>query len=257
MAHIPRLYVSGSLENGAEFDLDTNQAQYLTRVMRLGSGATIRVFNGRDGEWLAELVVTGKHAQARPKKSTRVQSPSPDLTLLFAPLKRTRTELLVEKATELGVSRIIPVITDYTQSSRVRIDRLEAHALEAAEQTERLDIPVIDEPVSLSALVSNWDKAQGIIYCDEAHQAVPMAERLSSVGNTCRTVLIGPEGGFSPKEQSMLRSHDFVYPVTLGPRILRAETAAISALTLWQSVLGDWQSDPYVPSTDKLAGGPS
>ena len=250
MSSPPRIYIDAPLEEGQAVSLDEKQSKYLTRVMRLEDGADLRVFNGRNGEWRARLVQeSAKKVQVEPVACTREQYAAPDLTLLFAPLKKARTDFVVEKACELGVRRIQPVMTEFTQSSRVRSDRLQAVVIEAAEQTERMDIPTVEDDVSLWKALDHWNPTLPLYYCDEAGEALPMAEVLSHAKETAAGLLIGPEGGFSAAERERLRSLSFVRPVTLGPRILRAETAVVSALTLWQSLVGDWRNDPYLPET--------
>lgn len=247
MSHIARLFVDSALECDQEIRLPEGQSKYLLRVMRLNEGAKVRVFNGADGEWLCRLKPDGKTAVLAPLQQVRPQTRGPDLTLLFAPIKKARTDFIVEKATELGVSEIRPVFTDYTQASRIRTDRMQAQVIEAAEQTERMDLPQIKDGSTLDKTLADWDPAVPLIYCDEASSAEPMANHLNQLRDRPAGLLIGPEGGFSPKERKMLRALEFVIPITLGPRILRAETAVVSALTLWQSLLGDWQKAPYLP----------
>ncbi len=249
MSHIARIYVEDALEAGVAILLPEAQGKYLTRVMRLAEGAKIRVFNGQDGEWSAEISLSGKKVSVRPTAQSRQQESALGLTLLFAPIKKSRTDFIVEKATELGVRKIMPVITDYTQSNRVRTDRMRLLAIEAAEQTERMDIPRIAEAAPLAKALANWDADIPLIYCDEAGETAPLQNAVSRFPDRKAGLLVGPEGGFSPKEQKMLRALDFVIPITLGPRILRAETAVVSALTLWQSLVGDWQKAPYLPET--------
>ena len=249
MSSVSRLYVDAPLTSGQPVALDDNQSKYLMRVMRLAAGDEVRVFNGRDGEWSAKLVPeSAKKASLEPVRQTRAQVEVPDLTLLFAPLKKARTDFVVEKACELGVRQIQPVMTEWTQASRVRTDRLQATVIEAAEQTERMDIPVVLDDMPLARALDAWDGRAPLYYCDEAGEGSAMADVLSKAGRGGPAgLLIGPEGGFSLAERKMLRSLDFVVPVTLGPRILRAETAVVAALTLWQSSVGDWQDNPYLP----------
>ncbi len=247
MSHIARIFVDSPLKAGAVIDLDEAQSRYLLKVMRLSEGALVRVFNGADGEWACTLVRQGKTARLTASRQTRPQTDGPDIKLLFAPIRRTRTELIIEKATELGVSDIQPVRTAYTQISKLRLDRFALIAAEAAEQTERLDLPRLKDLASLADVLADWDPAIPLIYCDEGGTAAAMEDHGDRLKNAPCGLLIGPEGGFSPKEQQMLRSLDFVVPITLGPRILRAETAAIAALTLWQSLFGDWREAPYLP----------
>ncbi|NQY14015.1 MAG: 16S rRNA (uracil(1498)-N(3))-methyltransferase [Henriciella sp.] len=249
MSHIARIYVTDALNKNEDFALPDAQSKYLIRVMRLVDGAIVRAFNGRDGEWQCVLRVNGKIAVLEPQDQTRPQSAGPDLTLLFAPIKKARTDFIVEKATELGVRHIRPVLTEYTQSQRVRTDRMRLLTIEAAEQTERMDLPEIYEAETLPKMLAKWDQNTPLIYCDEGADAAPMRELQSQLSDRPAGLLIGPEGGFSPREREILRSLDYVLPITLGPRILRAETAVVSALTLWQSQVGDWQKAPYLPQT--------
>lgn len=254
MATIPRLYVKSDLRENGFAALDDAQAKYLTRVMRLSTGDHVRVFNGRDGEWDAVIdMVEGRTVLLKAVARTKDQDTLPNLTLLFAPLKKARTDYVVEKATELGACVIRPVITARTQSERVRVERLQKIALEAAEQTERLDVPVVEAPVALNALQEVIDPGASLYFCDEAGndpsapwgggmgRAEPMLGVVSGrTEEKAAAILIGPEGGFTPEERAWLRSLPNVTPVTLGPRVLRAETAAVAALTLWEAALGDW-----------------
>ena len=250
MSHIARLYVEDRLETDQSVTLGADQSRYLTRVMRLQTGAKVRVFNGTDGEWLCELGGTPKSVILSPLHRVREQSTGPDLELLFAPIKKARTDFIIEKATELGVKSIQPVITDYCQSSRVRVDRFRSLAIEAAEQTERMDLPRVADAQPLPNALAAWPDDRILIFCDESAEAAPLANHLDALRGKPASILIGPEGGFSPKERELLRSLDFVISITLGPRILRAETAVVSALTLWQSLLGDWQNSPYLPDSE-------
>ncbi|MAN73212.1 MAG: 16S rRNA (uracil(1498)-N(3))-methyltransferase [Henriciella sp.] len=250
MSSVPRLFIDADLAAGAATPVSDNQANYLLRVMRLSEGDEVRVFNGRDGEWLSRLrPESGKRASIVPERQTRPQVETPDLTLFFAPLKKARTDFVVEKACELGVRRIQPVMTERTQSSRVRRDRLQSVVIEAAEQTERMDVPEVFDDITLQAALEAWPDGQPLYYCDEAGDARPMRNVLEEARGGAAGLLIGPEGGFSPKERDWIRKHPNIQPVTLGPRILRAETAVVAALTLWQSGVGDWQEHPYLPET--------
>ena len=251
MSSVPRLFIDAALSSGEMVALSDNQANYILRVMRLGEGSPVRVFNGRDGEWRAAVVPqSGKRASIVPERQSRPQVETLDLTLFFAPLKKARTDFVVEKACELGVRRIQPVMTERTQSSRVRRDRLQSVVIEAAEQTERMDVPEVFDDVPLISALEGWPSSKPLYYCDEAGDARPMREVLSEASDTAAGILIGPEGGFSPKEREWLRKIEHIQPVTLGPRILRAETAVVAALTLWQSCVGDWQEHPYLPETE-------
>ena len=246
MSHIARLYVEMDLSRAASIRLEDAQSRYLLKVMRLSEGAKVRVFNGRDGEWVCALSREGKSAVLTPQTQTRAQYTGPELMLLFAPIRRTRTEFIIEKATELGAARLQPVRTEYTQTSKLRLDRLESIAIEAAEQTERLDLPEIAEMAPLSSVLADWNRSIPLVYCDEGGSVAALSEQSAALKGKPCGLLIGPEGGFSQRERQMLRGLDFVVPITLGPRILRAETAVVAALTLWQSSFGDWQEAPYL-----------
>lgn len=247
----PRLYLDQALSEECLLTLDKDQSHYLSSVMRRSVGDGVRLFNGRDGEWAGQILEASRKAvRVKVRERLREQAGVPDLWLCFAPVKKARTDFIVEKATELGVSRIQPVITARTIADRVKTERLSALAREAAEQTERLDLPEIAEPVSLTQLINTWDPSRTLIFADEAGEggetpwsdgsglARPMIDQLTE---TKAAILIGPEGGFAPEERALLRQQDFITPVTLGPRILRADTAAVAALTLWQAHVGDWR----------------
>jgi 16S rRNA (uracil1498-N3)-methyltransferase len=237
-----RLFVAADLTAGAEVDLDRGQAHYLFAVMRQGPGARIAVFNGRDGEWIAEVAALGKRGGTLvAREPGRPQRVPPDLWLAFAPIKKARTDFIVEKAAELGVARVLPVFTRHTVAERLRLDRLRAHAIEAAEQCGETWVPELAEPQRLEAMLGGWDPARRLMFCDESGTAPPAAAALAEAGAGAWALLTGPEGGFAPEEAERLRSLPFVLPVALGPRILRADTAAVSAITLWQAVLGDWR----------------
>lgn len=249
-----RLFVPDALAAGAAVAPSSDQARYLLSVMRLQPGAALLLFNGRDGEWRATMESAGKRdcvlgidAQTRP------QTTPPDLELVIALVKRGPLETIVEKATELGVRAIRPVLTRRTNADHTRVDRLRAIVVEAAEQTGRLEAPLVFEPERLERLLDDWPAERRLMFCDEAGddpaaewggregRARPALEALTGAGGGAWAVLIGPEGGFASEERSRLRGLDVVVPVTLGPRILRADTAAITALALWQAALGDWR----------------
>lgn len=237
-----RLFVPHDLAAGAALSLDEGQSRYLAAVMRLSVGDELAVFNGRDGEWRARVASVGKRAVGlEVEAQARPQATGPDLDLVIALVKRARLETIVEKAAELGVRRVRPVVTERTNADHTRVDRLQAIAVEAAEQTGRLDVPQVLEPAKLEKLVDGWEAGRRLLFCDEAGDALPALQALKDQAPAPWAILIGPEGGFSPKERQMLRALDFATPAALGPRILRADTAAISALTLWQAALGDWR----------------
>ncbi|SMP20215.1 16S rRNA (uracil(1498)-N(3))-methyltransferase [Shimia sagamensis] len=266
-----RLYVEQGLGEGQTIPLTKEQAHYLFGVMRMAVGDPVLLFNGRDGEWRCVVTVANKRngelvceAQTKP-----LQMP-PDLWLCFAPIKKARTDFIVEKAAEMGAARIVPVNTDFTNSERIRQDRLQAHAVEAAEQCGGTYVPEVSDLVKLDRLLAEWPEGRQLMFCDEAEvgeqlwlEALPSdraeggreaparrggsgADRIASdpiPGRDGRpwAILIGPEGGFSEAERARLKALPFAHVVSLGPRILRADTAAVAAMTLWQQSLGDWQ----------------
>ncbi len=234
-----RLYVDQPLAPGQAVRLSPDQAHYLTGVMRLTAGAAILIFNGRDGEWRATLAEAGKRgAIALPDTQTRPLHLPPDLWLLFAPIKKARTDFIVEKAVELGAARILPVQTRHTNSERIRQDRLQAHAIEAAEQCGATYVPGVTDLQHLDKLLAKWPDDRRLYWCDETAIGQP-ATLTPATGPAA--ILIGPEGGFSAEEAARLRGKANVIPLSLGPRILRADTAAVAALTLWQAACGDWR----------------
>ena len=235
-----RLFVDQPLGQGQAVALSADQAHYLFAVMRLGEGAMVALFNGRDGEWRAEVMEAGKRGGVLvcDSQTKGLQMP-PDLWLLFAPIKKARTDFIVEKAAEMGVRRIVPVQTRHTNSERIRQDRLQAHAVEAAEQCGGTFVPEVAELVALDRLLAGWPADRRILWCDEVLVGARVA--LEGLEPGPWAILIGPEGGFSDAEAARLRAMPQVVAVSLGPRILRADTAAVAALALWQSVLGDWR----------------
>jgi 16S rRNA (uracil1498-N3)-methyltransferase len=236
-----RLYVDQPLGPGQPVALSRDQAHYLFTVMRLGPGAGVLVFNGRDGEWRADVTEAGRRGGVLVcAEQTRPLQMPPDLWLLFAPIKKARTDFIVEKAAELGAARILPVQTAHTNSERIRQDRLQAHAVEAAEQCGGTFVPEVADLQPLARLLDHWPADRRILWCNEHLAGV--AEALPRDGTPGPwAILIGPEGGFSQNEQDRLAAMPQVVQASLGPRILRADTAAVAALTLWQSVLGDWR----------------
>ncbi|MDB2438162.1 16S rRNA (uracil(1498)-N(3))-methyltransferase [Hellea sp.] len=238
---LTRLYVETALGEGAAVELSKDQAHYLGNVLRKGAGDAVRLFNAEDGEWRAEISAVSKRA-ATLLVTEQLRDPKacPDITLCFAPVRKHRTTFIIEKAAELGVRTLQPVITARTQFPKFNVEKARLQAIEAAEQTERLDIPVIEAPQKLDAMLMGWDTDRSLIFADEAGGAKPAAEALRRL-NGPAAILIGPEGGFTPQERELLHAQDFVTPVSLGPRILRADTAALSLLTLWQAAQGDWR----------------
>lgn len=235
-----RLYVDAPLAEGQPVPLTRDQAHYLFSVMRLGPGDELLIFDGRSGEWRAEVAETGrKGGSLLCRERLRPLLPPPDLWLLFAPLKKARTDFIVEKAAEMGAARILPVQTDFTNAERVRQDRLQAHAVEAAEQCGGTFVPEVAELARLDRVLADWPEARRIMWADEG--LAGGAAGLAGQPEGPWAILVGPEGGFSEAEKERLRALPFVVPVSLGPRILRADTAAVAALALWQAALGDWR----------------
>ncbi len=237
----PRLYVPDPLAPGAEVPLAAPQAHYLRDVMRMAPGGAVRLFNGRDGAWLAEISALGKGKGAvRCAERIAPQRPEPDVWLLFAPLKSARQDMLVEKAVELGVSVLQPVLTERTQTRRVNPERLAAQVVEAAEQCERLTLPEVRPLADLFDLLAAWPAGRTLFHGDETGGGTPALAAFSAPpGAGGDALLVGPEGGFSPRELDVLRAASFSLGVGFGPRILRAETAALAALSLWQATRGD------------------
>lgn len=234
-----RLFVAAELNEGASFALDEKQSHYITHVMRLKLSDAIAVFNGKDGEWLTEISeVKKKSVACTCIRQLKAQSSLPDLWLVFAPIKLGRIDYLVEKATELGAAELIPVQTERTIVSRINEDRLRAHMVEAAEQTERLDVPILHPLRALQNVLSGWPKDRTLFFCDETGGGLALKD-IPNDGQKW-AILIGPEGGFSQKEAEYIRSLPYAKPVSLGPRILRADTAALAALTGFQMMFGDW-----------------
>ncbi len=239
-----RLCVADPLGPGAVLRLDAAQSHYLATVMRLKAGDQVALFNGRDGEWRAEITEAARRTVSLTcGECLRPQTSGPDLWLLFAPVKKARTDWIVEKATELGVSALQPVQTVRTIAARIKAERFAAIAREAAEQCGRLDLPEIRPQVPLDRLLDDWPTGRGLMFCDTASASSDPAAALTAAGPGPWAVLVGPEGGFAPNEAARLRDLDFATPVTLGPRTLRADTAVTAALGLWQACLGDWSDN--------------
>jgi len=237
-----RLYVDAPFDSGGSVPLTKEQAHYLRNVMRFDLDEAVTLFNGRDGEWRGRVAELGKKAGVVAlDEQVRRQADEPDLWLLFAPIKKARLDYIVEKATELGASVLWPVVTQRTQSGRVNLERMVAQTVEAAEQCERLTLPEVRQCCSLEAALKDWPEERRLFLLDESGQGKPIAEALSPFQGQPAAFLIGPEGGFAPDELEFLRGHAAVTSLSLGSRILRAETAAVAALSCWQAMGGDWR----------------
>ena len=236
---LTRLYIETDLSRGQGVPLSEAQRHYLINVLRRKSGDRLRVFNGTDGEWRAQILdLSKKSFTIEVLERLRAPKACPDITLCFAPVRKHRNAFIAEKATELGVSRLQPVITARTQFPKINLDKMGAQIIEAAEQTERLDIPALSAPISLAVMIDDF-KEHMIFFADEVGGAMPAIEAIRLHAGPA-VILIGPEGGFTDQEREILQTKDNVVLISLGPRILRADTAALSVLTLWQSVHGDW-----------------
>jgi 16S rRNA (uracil1498-N3)-methyltransferase len=237
---LPRLFVDQPLALGTTLVLDGAPANYLGNVLRLAPGAEVKLFDDRTGEWLAAIADAGKkRITLTVTRHLRPREPVPDLWLVFAPVKKNRIDMLVEKATELGADRLLPVITQRTIVDRLNLERLRAHTVEAAEQCERTALPVLDEPVKLAALLRGWPAERTLFFADE-NGGEPFAVAARAAAPAPAAILIGPEGGFTPDESALIHAHPQARAISLGPRILRAETAAIAALSVWMAAAGDW-----------------
>jgi 16S rRNA (uracil1498-N3)-methyltransferase len=235
-ASLPRLFVDQTLSEDLALALEGPQANYLAAVMRLGPGDRVKLFDDRTGEWLAEIEETSrKRVTLAVGAKLRERETVPDLWLLFAPIKRGRIDWLVEKATELGVARLMPVLTRRTIVERLNLERLRAHAIEAAEQCERTVLPELDAPAKLEAVLGAWLAGRTLLFADEQG-----GEPLAGIAAAPAAILIGPEGGFTDEERAAIRALPDARPASLGPRILRADTAALAAVSVWMSAAGDW-----------------
>ena len=239
----PRLFVDAPLQAGARVALDRGQANYLLNVLRLRAGEAVLVFNGRDGEWRAEVSVEGrKSADLVCAEQTRRQGSAPDLIYAFAPLKHARLDYMVQKAVEMGAGVLQPVLTRRTQSTRVNLERMRSNAIEAAEQCGILSVPQVRDEEDLVKFLNGLEKDRLVVFCDEDAPVSNPFKALSSFGNNIPklAVVVGPEGGFTDQERALVAAHDSCVRISLGPRILRADTAAVAALAVVQSALGDW-----------------
>ncbi|MBI5261161.1 MAG: 16S rRNA (uracil(1498)-N(3))-methyltransferase [Bradyrhizobium sp.] len=246
----PRLYVDAPLATGSLVALERDQINYLGNVLRLGAGNPILVFNGRDGEWRAEISGRKRPESLTILAQTRPQDRLPDLVYVFAPLKHARLDYMVQKAVEMGASRLQPVLTRFTQVARVNGERMRANAIEAAEQCGILSLAVVAEPLPLDCFLDRRDSGRLLVFCDEAADTQSPIPTLQGTpdGFGGIDVLIGPEGGFAKEERALLLRQPLVLRLSLGPRILRADTAAVAALALVQSVLGDWRAGAELAS---------
>ena len=237
-----RLFVDNPLAAGARLAADRDQFNYLANVLRMKENDALLVFNGRDGEWSARLAFDGrKKLSLCIDEQIRLQPPASDLHYLFAPLKQARLDYTVQKAVEMGAGTIRPVLTHHTQTTKINVDRLARNAVEAAEQCGILSIPQCLEPVRLAGLLKDWDPQRRLIHCDEAARTHNPLPALESVSEKRLALLVGPEGGFSSDERALLQARSFVTAIPLGPRILRADTAAVAAMAVLQAAIGDWQ----------------
>jgi 16S rRNA (uracil1498-N3)-methyltransferase len=236
----PRLHVDAALSDGAELALPLEQGHYLAHVLRVRPGDAVAVFNAAHGEWLAYVTeVARKAVRLRLERMTSQVRPPPDIDYVFAPLKHARLDYMVQKATELGVRRLRPVMTARTIAERVNLPRMRANAIEAAEQCNLVFVPEVLEPQPLAQIVAGWDAGRRLIHCDETAAGTNPLAALKGLVQPC-AVLVGPEGGFTDDERALLRRQNFVTAISLGPRILRADTVAIAALAVVQAALGDW-----------------
>lgn len=239
-----RIFVEGTLSEGSAVEADRAQANYLLNVLRLDETDTVLLFNGRDGEWLAAIEPAGrKKCRLVPVAQTRPQPGKSSLIYCFAPLKHARLDYMVQKAVEMGAGVLQPVITQFTQNRRLNLERMRANAIEAAEQCGILSVPQMRDPVTLETLLAQWPDDYCLIFCDEAASDTDPVPHLKPLRGSPLAVLIGPEGGFSQGERKLLVSQVFVTPIPLGPRILRADTAAVAALAAVQMIAGDWRAE--------------
>lgn len=242
-----RLFVRNRLFAGGHVDADRGQANYLLNVLRMKEGAPLLLFNGTDGEWLARVEPTGRKACTLVlEEQTRAQTIQPDLHYFFAPLKHARLDYMMQKAVEMGAGTLVPVITQHTQTSRINAERMEANLIEAAEQCGVISVPKLAPTTSLADLMARWPETYGtrrLVFCDERAEGDPLTQlaELTAEKPERLGLLIGPEGGFSPEERDHLLAMPATHRISLGPRILRADTAAVAGLAILQMVLGDWR----------------
>jgi len=243
MAKNFRIYTYSELEIKKEISLNEQQTHYLKNVVKYNIGDNLNCFDNKNGEFTCEIIkLDKKTCIIKPLEKIKNYTQCPDILLLFAPLKKENTDFVIEKATELGCRQIMPVITQYTNTTNIKIERYIAQSIEAAEQCHRTDLPKIAAPQNLTDTLSSWDKTRTLFFMDETLQSKPFLEQLSENKTKKAAILIGPEGGFSKDELDKLRKASFTKGATLGPRILRAETAAVAALSCWQMIAGDWSN---------------
>jgi 16S rRNA (uracil1498-N3)-methyltransferase len=243
MSKLPkiRLYLPGVYEPGATLSPDDSQIHYLANVMRQKAGDVVGIFNGTDGEWAADIVDIGKRScSLRLTERVRAQREPPDLELLFAPVKKARIDYLAQKATEMGARVLQPVMTAYTNAERIKVERLQANVVEAAEQCTLTFVPQVRDPHPLGRCLDGLDRGRKLLFCDEGGAPTPQRALAPFKRGEPWAILIGPEGGFSPEERAMIRTLPQTVPMSLGPRIMRADTAVVAAMAAWQSALGDW-----------------
>ncbi len=238
-----RIWTEALLHEGSVATLSEDQSHYLCNVMRLKNGTEILCFNAENGEYRTQIVeINKRQTLVKVLEQVRKAVQTPDLWLLFSPIKKDRMDFLIEKSVELGVKKLVPVITQYGITDKLRSERVVLQMIEASQQCERLDIPELSQPQKLEEILNNWDISRKLFFMDERRDGKSCAEVFSENNGEKAAILIGPEGGFSEREAELLYSKPFVIPVSLGPRILRAETAAVSALSVWQAVSGDWKN---------------
>jgi len=243
-----RLFIADALPGAGLVALNQEQSHYLANVMRARLGAPVALFNGHDGEWASEIAEIKKRSVTlRITEKIKAQATEPDLTLAFAPIKKARIDFIAQKATELGVGHLQPIYTRRTNVERVKCERLHANAVEAAEQCERLTVPTVSDPIKLSQLLADWPDGRMIMFCDEDLSGKSAHDALSALTedqkNKPWAIVIGPEGGFDDKERAAIKKMPQTVVVSLGPRVLRADTAAMAAISIWQSAIGDWSKD--------------
>lgn len=239
-----RIFLPDDLSAGKDVETGRDHAHYLANVLRMREGGELLVFNGRDGEWLARITgLSKKLARLSLREQARPQTPQPDLLYCFAPIKQGRLDYLVQKAVEMGAGVLQPVMTQHTQVPKLGVERLRSNVIEAAEQCGILFVPAVREPVKLERLVADWDEERRLVYCDEDAPGNNPLPALSALAGEKLGLLVGPEGGFSQAERAMLRPLPYIVPIPLGPRILRADTAAVAALAVIQAAAGDWREE--------------